>query len=286
MPDARPPRIALATSSDFPEGAGGEGLLTKALIERDLWPEWTVWNDPAVDWSGFDLVVIRSTWDYWRSVDAFRAWARQPAVATRLVNPPNLVLPNLHKGYLTDLGSLAVPTVVVPAGMTVDLGRLRWSQVVVKPAVGAGGFATVRDAGQADLDALTLAGSSPIDAVVQPYLADVERRGETSVILIGGEATHAVRKLPAEGDFRIHDHWGGRAEPVAPADADLAVARAALATLPAVPAYARVDLLYDGDRPLVVELELVEPYLWFEVVPEAAELLARRLLARVDRRGR
>jgi Prokaryotic glutathione synthetase, ATP-grasp domain len=259
MPDARPPRIALATSSDFPEGAGGEGLLTKALIERDLWPEWAVWNDPTVDWPGFDLVVIRSTWDYWRSVDAFRAWVRQPAVATRLVNPPNLVLPNLHKGYLTDLGSL------------------------VKPAVGAGGVATVRDAGQADLDALTLAGSPPVDAVVQPYLADVERRGETSVILIGGEATHAVRKLPADGDFRIHEHWGGWAEPIALADDDLAVARAALATLAVVPAYARVDLLYDGGRPLVVELELVEPYLWFEVVPEAAELLARKLLARLDR---
>jgi glutathione synthase/RimK-type ligase-like ATP-grasp enzyme len=283
MPDARPPRIALATSSDLPEGAGGEGLLTKALIDRDLWPEWAVWNDPAVDWPGFDLVVIRSTWDYWRSVDAFRAWVRQPAVATRLVNPPNLVLPNLHKGYLTDLGSLAVPTVVVPAGMTVDLGRLRWPQVVVKPAVGAGGVATVRDAGQADLDALTMAGSPPVDAVVQPYLADVERRGETSVILIGGEATHAVRKLPADGDFRINEHWGGRAEPIALADDDLAVARAALATLAVVPAYARVDLLYDGGRPLVVELELVEPYLWFEVVPEAAELLARKLLARLDR---
>ncbi|HET6952750.1 MAG TPA: hypothetical protein VFI47_20380 [Acidimicrobiales bacterium] len=284
MPDARSARIAIATSSDFPDGSGGESLLAKALVERDASPEWVVWDDPGADWSAFDLIVIRCTWDYWRAVDAFRAWIRDPAVATRVVNPPNLVLPNLHKGYLADLGDLAVPTVVVPAGMTVDLSRLRWPQVVVKPAVGAGGVGAVRDATQADLDRLTLGGSAPrdgVDVVVQPYVADVEHRGETSVVCIGGEPTHAVHKLPAEGEFRIHEHWGGRSEPVDLSPDDVAVARAALATLPSVPVYGRVDLLYERGRPRVVELELVEPYLWLELAPEVADRLAGRLLARL-----
>src|SRR5262245_59128581 len=108
------PRIALAASAAFPEGAGGEPLLATALTDRGAAAAWAVWNDPEVDWSAFDLVVLRATWDYPDHVDEFRAWVRSPAVATRLVNPPNLVLGNLHKGYLADLGDLAVPTIVVP----------------------------------------------------------------------------------------------------------------------------------------------------------------------------
>lgn len=276
--------IALATSADHPEGHGGEHLLVDALTARGMRVTWAVWDDPVVDWAGFDLVVIRATWDYPARVERFRSWVRSPAVATRLVNPPNLVLGNLHKGYLADLGDLAVPTVVVPAGMTVDLRRLRWAASVVKPAVGVGGQGAVRRATQEDLDRLTL-GPEPVDAIVQPYLPDVERRGEVSVVLVGGRPTHAVLKRPAEGEFRIHEEWGGTAELVEAGPEELEVAAAALATLPTTPAYARVDLLYDAGRPRVVEVELVEPYLWFELAPAAADALAAELVGSLARRG-
>ncbi len=282
----RPPRIALATSARAPQASGGEPLLHKALAERGAAPSWVVWNDPGADWTGYDLVVLRATWDYPDHIDAFRDWIRSPAVATRVVNPPNLVLPNLHKGYLADLGEMAVPTVVVPAGMTIDLGRLRWASVVAKPAVAVGGTGAVRVRRQGDLDTLTLAPGGGVDVIVQQYLSDVERWGETSVVYIGGEPTHAVRKVPAAGEFRIHEHWGGRDEPVTPADDELEVGRAALATLRTVPAYARVDLIRDEQqRPRVVELELVEPYLWFEIAPQAADRLASLLMARIARQG-
>jgi glutathione synthase/RimK-type ligase-like ATP-grasp enzyme len=283
MSGQRTPRIALASSAAYPEGAGGEGLLAQALAARDAEPSWQVWNDPRVDWSRYDLVVLRATWDYPDHVDEFRAWVRSAPVATRLVNPPNLVLANLHKGYLADLGELAVPTMVVPAGMTVELDRLRWPSVVVKPAVGVGGFGAVRATSQADLDKLTLDPEAGVDAIVQPYLGDVERRGETSIVFIGGEPTHAVRKLPAEGEFRTHDHWGGSVTPTEMEPGELALARAALGTLSRMPAYARLDLLHDGERHRVVELELIEPYLWFEVAPRAADRLAAVLLATVAR---
>jgi glutathione synthase/RimK-type ligase-like ATP-grasp enzyme len=276
----RRPRIALASFAEKPAGEGGERLLSTALTERGACPEWKVWNDPAVDWSGYDLIVIRCTWDYHDHIDAFRNWVRSPAVATRVVNSPNLVLANLHKGYLADMGEVAVPTVVIPAGMTIDLGLLRWPQVVVKPAVGAGGVGAVRAATQADLEALTLAPSGRVDAIVQPYLTSVEARGEVSVICIEGEPTHAVHKLPAAGEFRIHGHWGGSAEPTPLTPDDVAVARAALGTLRSTPAYARIDMIHDGERPRVIELELIEPYLWLELAPHAAERLADVLLRR------
>lgn len=279
-----PPRIALATSADHPDGYGGDGLLAKALAARDAAPVWRVWDDPDVDWSDHELIVIRSTWDYHLHIDAFRAWVRSPAVATRVVNSPPLVLGNVHKGYLTDLGEFAVPTIVVPAGMTVDISRLPWPSTVVKPAIGAGGVGAVRHATQDDLDALTLAADGPVDAVVQPYVADVEERGETSVVCVGGEPTHMVRKLPAEGEFRADEHWGGSVEPADHDPGDEAAARAVLGALRAVPAYARVDLLHDGDHTRVSEVELVEPYLWFEMAPHAADLLAAELMARLGSR--
>jgi glutathione synthase/RimK-type ligase-like ATP-grasp enzyme len=103
-----------------------------------------------------------------------------------------------------------------------------------------------------------------------------------SVVCTGGQPTHAVHKLPAAGEFRIHDHWGGTAELVEPRPDELAVARSALGTLRTPAVYARVDLLYDGERLRVVEVELVEPYLWFEMAPHAADTLADELVRRID----
>jgi glutathione synthase/RimK-type ligase-like ATP-grasp enzyme len=259
-------------------------LLVKALVARGARTEWVVWNDPDVDWTAYELIVVRCTWDYHERVEEFRAWVQSRAVATRLVNTPTLVLGNLHKGYLADLGDLALPTVVVPAGMTIDLARLRWPSSVVKPAVGAGGIGAVREATQADLDALTLAPEGAVDAVVQPYLGHVEELGEMSVISIGGEVTHAVRKLPAAGEFR-NDEQREYVEMVEPDAAVVEVTLAALAALRSAPVYARVDLLFDGDDPRVVELELVEPYLYLEMAPEAAERLAGQLVRRAADRS-
>jgi glutathione synthase/RimK-type ligase-like ATP-grasp enzyme len=275
------PRIALATSSEFPHGYD-ESVLTDALARRRADARWEVWDDPDVDWAEFDLVVLRSTWDYPRKLDAFRAWVQEVAVTTVLLNPPRLIFGNLHKGYLADLGPEAVPTVVVPEGMTLDLRQLPWDDVVVKPAVGVGGFGAVRHATQDDLDALTLAEEGAADAVIQPYVSSIERSGELSVICIDGDPTHAIRKVPAVGEFRIHDHWGGTTEPIALTRRLAEVATRALARLPAPAAYARVDLLEVGGDLVVSELELVEPQLGLSQAPEAAERFADCLVARAN----
>lgn len=274
------PRIALASCAELPHGAGGEAELPELLGARGAEAVWAVWDDPTVDWAAFDLVVVRCTWDYPEHLDAFRAWVQTAAMSSVLVNPPRIVLGNLHKGYLADLGPDAVPTVVVPAGMTIDLAALGWRSVVVKPAVAVDGNGAVRAAAQEDLDALTLAPAGAVDAVVQPYVDSVERDGEVSVVCIDGTPTHAVRKKPAVGEFRVHEHRGGTAElaPLRPDHAE--VARRTLSRLPLPPVFARVDLLDGGDRPLVSELELVEPYLWLELAPEAAACLADRLVER------
>ena len=280
-------RIALASCAEFPRGLGGESELPELLAARGAEAVWAVWDDPTVDWGAFDLVVVRCTWDYPDHLDAFRAWIQTTAMTTTLVNPPRIVLGNLHKSYLSELGADAVPTVVVPAGMTIDLAALGWSSVVVKPAVAVGGNGAVRHASQLDLDALTLAPApgAAVDVIVQPYLDNIERDGEISIVCLDGRPTHAVWKKPAVGEFRIHEHRGGTAErvPLRPDHAELACRT--LARLPMPPAIARVDLLPHEDRAYVMELELVEPYLWLELAPEAADRLADGLVRRAVAAG-
>jgi glutathione synthase/RimK-type ligase-like ATP-grasp enzyme len=282
----RSPRIALASCTEFPQGLGGEKELPELLAERGgAEAVWAVWDDPGVDWGAFDLVVVRCTWDYPEHLDAFRAWVQTTAMTSTLVNPPRIILGNLHKGYLSDLGADTVPTVVVPAGMTIDLDVLGWPSVVVKPAVAVGGNGAVRGASQRDLDALTLADRGAVDVVVQPYLDSVERDGEISIVCLEGRPSHAVRKKPAVGEFRIHEHRGGTAElvPLQPDHADLA--SRILDRLPLTPAIARVDLLEHEERAYVMELELVEPYLWLELAPAAANRLAEGLVRRANQAG-
>lgn len=274
------PQIALASCAEHPEGLEGDALLADLLSARGARVTWAVWDDPTVRWDAFDLVAVRATWDYPDHLDAFRAWVQTVAMAAELVNRPRIVLGNLHKGYLTDLGPDAVPTVVVPAGMTVDMAALGWPSPVLKPAIGAGGIGVVRGATQRDLDALTLEAARPIDVIVQPYLDSVEDEGEVSVVCIDGQPTHAVCKKPAVGEFRIHEHLGGTAERIPLRQEHADVARRMLGRLPTVPTIARVDLLQGADRPLVGEIELVEPYLWLELAPEAGARLADSLLDR------
>jgi glutathione synthase/RimK-type ligase-like ATP-grasp enzyme len=142
------------------------------------------------------------------------------------------------------------------------------------------GNGAVRNASQLDLDTLTLSPRGAVDVVIQPYLDSVERDGEISVVCLDGQPSHAVWKKPALGEFRIHEHRGGTAEPI-PLRRDHAdLARRVLARLPMVPAIARVDLLSHEDRAYVVELELVEPYLWLELAPGSADRLADSLVHR------
>lgn len=262
---------------------GGEAKLPDLLAERGARAEWAVWDDASVAWDAYDLVAVRCTWDYPQRPAAFTAWVRQVALGTQLVNAPQVIVGNLHKGYLPGLGADAVPSMIVPVGMTVDLDRLGWPAVVVKPAIAVGGDRAVRHATQKDLEALTLADPG-VDAVVQPYLGSVEADGETSLVVIEGEVTHAIGKRPAAGEFRTQEHRGGTAELVPIRPEDVAVAQRVVSRLSTPPVVARVDLLHDRGRPLVSELELIEPYLWLELAPAAADRLADALVRRA--RGR
>jgi glutathione synthase/RimK-type ligase-like ATP-grasp enzyme len=284
--------VALVTCAALPGLAADDRLLLGALRQLGVTVEPAVWEDPLYDWSGPRVCVIRSAWDYAYRRAAFVAWSRRAAAVSELWNPAPIVEWNTHKRYLSDLaarGVPAVPTVVLPAGSVPHLpdvvAAVGWGSgdVILKAAVAQTGRHLLRvgpaDAarGQAHLDRLL----PHEDLLVQPFLPAVTEAGEISLVFLDGGFSHAVRKRPAEGDFRVHDDYGGSVARVAPDAAELRAAEAAIAAAAAPLLYGRVDLVPGPRGPLVMELELVEPDLFLSYAPGAAERLARAIVARL-----
>lgn len=280
-------RIALATSAALPELEAEDLPLLDALLERDVEAVPAVWNSEDLDWSSFDAVVIRSTWDYADQRDHFLAWTEEISSALPLFNDAAAVRWNTHKGYLLQLERSGIPIVPTSVATRDGSGQLETlldqaeGEAVVKLAVSAGGrnvYRIGRDAeGQRRLDDLLEVG----DVLVQPFVAGVQSEGELSVFVIDGQVTHAVRKRSASGDFRTNFDRAVVREDVDDVTAALAL-RVVHAAPVEPPLYARVDLLRTDEQWLVVELELVEPALFFTHAPAAAARMADALLERLQ----
>ncbi len=285
------PRIALATYDPRPETSKDRDLpvLLEALRAGGAEAEGVFWDDPDVDWGRFDLVVIRSTWDYsWRA-DEFLAWAERCAEVTRPANPVDVVRWNADKRYLGDLtaaGVPVVPTRYLAPGDAADLPGDH--EYVIKPTSGAGArYAARYTPEQHDTAVRHLARmhEEGLTAMVQPYMAGIDVRGERALQFFGGRLLHASRKRAVLAPGTAFDadkvaHPG--LEPWTPSEAELSVAERALAAVPDAPEllYARVDLV-DGEdgQPRVMELELVEPNLFLFLHPESVPAVVAAIVA-------
>ena len=262
------------------------------------------WDDVAVDWSSFDLALLRSTWDYSQRLPEFLDWATRAAARTTLLNPLAVVRWNTDKHYLNDLaeaGIATVPSVFVEPGESAR-GALEsflrhhvppsdgdgGGEFVVKPAIGAGS----RDAQRYERDEIEAAVAhcqrlldGRRSVLLQPYLDRVDEHGETALIFFAGRFSHAIRKGPllrrGEGPTRAlfaTEHI----TPRAPSPDELRLAERTLAAMP-FPGpllYARIDLIHDAaGAPCVLELELTEPSLFFDHAPDSAERFAEAVVA-------
>jgi glutathione synthase/RimK-type ligase-like ATP-grasp enzyme len=263
-------RVALATCSAFPDGDADDAGLPEAIGGETTF---AVWDDPAVDWAAFDLVVVRSTWDYHARRDAFLAWAA--GIGERLVNPPAVLAWNTDKRYLHELAAAGLPVVATELITPEEAFAAPVGEYVVKPTVSAGSRDTARfAAGEQEragalVEAIHAGGRT---AMVQPYVASVDARGETALLFFDGAFSHAIHKGPLlrPGAAPTAEVFAPETiAPRTPTDAELAVAARIVDDvawrLGAGPlAYARVDLVQDGaGAPLLLELELTEPSLFF-----------------------
>jgi glutathione synthase/RimK-type ligase-like ATP-grasp enzyme len=271
------PALTLVTCSSLPDAAGEREPVTAALRRRGVSCRWEAWDDTSVDWSVTQLVAVRTTWDYPAHIDDFLAWARAVDAVSTLVNSPSVLTWNTHKGYLVELaeaGVRCVPTCLRRPGEPIAPAVVS-DRVVVKPAVGAAGIGLAVRSPDMVWEGL----SGDAEYVVQPMLSSVLTDGELSVFVIGGSAIGAVAKRAAEGEFRVHEEYGGQfsAVQVPPELGARAVEAVGVAArlLSAQLPYARVDFLRGDDGEwLVSEVELVEPGLYPHAVPEVVDAYA------------
>ena len=281
--------VALASCAELPEPDLDEAPLLAALAAAGLSARVLAWDDPAADWRRARMTVLRATWNYPLRPRAFLDWLTATARVTEVWNRLPAVRWGFHKSYLLDLerhGVAVTPTELLPRGsdrsLTDVIAARGWRQVVVKPAISAASYRTRRvgpedaERGERHLRALLADG----EALVQAYLPSVERHGERALVWIDGELTHAVRKSPR---FDEEDEYVSPAVPIAPAEA--ALAEAALVRVVEAtgetPMYARIDVAPGpGGEPVVMELELIEPSLFFPQSPYALD----RFVAAIRRR--
>lgn len=275
------PTICLVTCTRLTAPTRSDALFAEALRGRGHDVTWAAWTDPSVAWAAFDRVILRSTWDYFLRFDEFMAWLDGvERDGARLLNPPSLVRWNAHKRYLAELearGAAVVPTAWLrqgEAGTAVALDGTE--RVVVKPAVSGGAHETWVTAlpfgamDRARIEALR----REVDLLVQPFLPAIAEEGEISALFLGGRFSHAVRKRPKPGDFRVQVEHGGLTEAITLEPAWRAAAEEVLALVPAPTLYARIDLVRWEGKPRVMEVEVIEPDLFLDYAPGAAERLA------------
>jgi hypothetical protein len=280
--------VAVATSAgdDFDEEIDPDAeLLRDALRDVDVDGQLCVWDDDTVAWSDYEMVVIRSTWDYTKDRAGFLEWAR--ALPT-LFNPYSTIEYSTDKHYLEDLesrGYRIIPTSFCDVG---ERPGFPDSNFVVKPTVGAGSMdAEMYDVGEEVAAAQHVARlhDSGRDAMIQPYVASVDEVGERGLVFIDGVFSHAIRKnamlhvdqLDRHSLFRLEQLTLAAAEPAAVTFAESLMSEDIFRGL----LYGRVDLVQMPEGWAVMELELVEPSLFLSYRAEAAALLATAIHARL-----
>jgi glutathione synthase/RimK-type ligase-like ATP-grasp enzyme len=270
-------RIAIATSPHVPNLPPGEHALLSALGDLGVAATPVIWSSGETDLADFDAVVIRSCWDYHLRPAEFLQWiGRLERMKIPVLNPPDTIRWNIDKRYLKDLSGRGIPipeSIWILAGDRLDVAaacRVRaWQSAVVKPLTGATAYRTERRR-----DGIV---HGPM--IVQEFVPEIETSGEWSLVYIAGTFSHGVRKRARSGDFRVQQEFGGTVELADAPDSVRGAAESAMAALPRPAVMARVDLVETGSSVLLMELELIDPELFFQLAPEASGQLAGALFA-------
>lgn len=285
-------KIAFITYNGAVKYAAANGFnehldLLPYLRQKGLDIDQKIWDDPSVDWAAYDVAILKTPWDYHQKVEAFRSWLDLlESLNVRLVNDYATVRWNMDKRYLKEVsaaGFEVIPSLFLDQGWKGDLAalfeELHTDTVILKPCVSGGSKNTV---------AVSLAGASAAyagivelvsqgDYIVQPFMKEV-RDGEWSHVFFNGVHSHTILKKPKVGDFRVQQIHGGTIEALAPSKTEISHAAAYVRHFAKDSLYARVDGLMVNGRFLLMELELIEPFLYLSYGEDAVENYYRALV--------
>lgn len=264
-----------------------DGLVVDALKAQGFKVTRKSWSDPDFDWASTKAVLFRTTWDYFERFKEWKSWLASTSELTEMINPYSIINWNMDKHYLRDLNDRGIN---IPATRYIESGeetsledlyaKTGWKDCILKPCVSGASRHTYR-LNPENLKAheevfQTLIAKEAM--MLQPFQQDIVERGEVSLMVMGGEFTHAVLKVAKPGDFRVQDDFGGTYDLYNPSKEEIAFAEKAVSACNPQPTYARVDIIKDNHGQLaLIELELIEPELWFRLNPKAAQVLAKSL---------
>jgi glutathione synthase/RimK-type ligase-like ATP-grasp enzyme len=277
-------KIALLTSKDLPNLIEEEGLMIEALSRHGIDSEILIWNEDH-NWAAFDAVLVRTTWDYIKFPEDFANKLKEISEQTKLINPLDTILWNMDKSYLLELTS-KMP--VVETLKYLEFTEDNWSEalakfnndMVVKPMIGASGYDTfhVQDFNQMQFSALK--GRA---VLAQKFIPSIKTEGEYSFLYFGGEFSHAIQKTPTNNEFRIQEEHGGVYRPYDPSVEEIENCREMIQKASRPHFYARVDVVRDEKQMKLMELELIEPQLfWENAQSNSLDLFAQKLKLQID----
>ena len=273
-------KIGLVTCKKVASLLESEQALIPLFRKKNIHAEPMVWNDPRVDWRSYDYLIIRSIWDYHLYPEEFSNWlTRIEDLGIKMLNNSKIIKLNQHKFYLKKLeekGVDIVPTLFLEKSETLDLSpliALNWEQAVIKPAISASAFLTEKfeTPQAAEIEKKYKKWSAEREFLVQKFMPEVRTFGELSIIFFNRKYSHTVLKTASKSEFRVQSEYGGTTRLYEPEPKILAEAAGILSHFQGDMLYARVDGLIRNGRFVLMEIELVEPHLFFECYPGAIE---------------
>ena len=273
-------KIGILTCINLPNLLPSEEFLIPALTKKNHSATAVIWDDVSVQWSDFDLLIFRNTWDYYEKQAAFDIWLNKiDALGIKCLNSIKTIQKNKHKFYLKELqnhGTSIIPTVFIDKTTTLDLQKIipkHWQKAVIKPAYSGGSYQTMLF-DIVDIDVVNKKYQSIAaekELLLQDFIPEIETVGETSFIFFNKKFSHCVNKMPIKGDFRVQNQFGGSYTIVHPSQELIDKAQKIVNTFDEDLLYARIDCIVVDNNLLLMEVECLEPDLYFELFPAAKD---------------
>ncbi|REL28099.1 hypothetical protein DXX93_17040 [Thalassotalea euphylliae] len=286
-------RCAILTMDSLENFEAYDDLLAQPLAELGWQMEMISWRDTKVNWDDFHAVIVRSPWDYQDDADKFmQVLAKIEQSSAHLENSLAVMQWNIDKLYLKELEAKQVN--IVPtlwrehfeaSELPAFFEHFDAEQIVLKPRISANAdntFWLTKENYQAKLAELRDAFATR-NFMVQPFMESVIEEGEFSLFYFDGNYSHAILKTPKQDDFRVQEEHGGRLTAVAPEEELVRQASVALAVIREMPLYARVDFVRSGDTFALMEAELIEPSLYFNMDEQSATRFAQAFAAKMQK---
>lgn len=280
-------KIALLTCEKLPYLKESDQALIPALAKHTIEAKAEIWDNPSVDWTTYDYLIFRNTWDYYEKEKEFNLWlSKIEKLGIKTLNSIDIIQQNKHKFYLKDLqekGVNIIPTLFQEKTNQLDLKAIipkHWKKIVIKPAFSAGSYLTeVFQANEIEvINSKYSAIANEKELLIQEFKQEITSLGETSFIFFNKQFSHCVNKKPAENDFRIQVQFGGKYTLLQPTTALIEQAEAIVNLFPENLLYARVDGIIIDNQIHLMEVECIEPDLYFALAPNSLDQFVTSIL--------